>query len=69
MCSVLPNLFCLASYGPPTAFIVFVLVLVVFFGYLDDKARQKRFKEGKIKGVKPSRDFFDWMFYNYRDRQ
>lgn len=68
MFNVLPNLVCLASYGPPTSFIIMILVPIIILGYFHSKARDKMLKEGKIKGVRPSKDFFDWMFYNYYDK-
>lgn len=46
-----------------------IWVLCFILGVVAHFKRQKDFREGKIEGIPPSKNFFDWMFYNYRDGQ
>ena len=65
---VLSNLFCLASYGAPLGVLLVMAIPLIILGILVDNANKKALKQGRKKGVRRSKDFFDWMFYsNYRD--
>ena len=58
----------LANYEPfGTMALLIIFVPMIIFAIYADKKKQKDLREGRIKGIKPSRNFFDWMFYSYRD--
>lgn len=42
-----------------------ILVIAIVLGVVDGMSKVRMVKTGQIRGVKPSKTFFDWMFYNY----
>lgn len=59
----------LASRYDPTWAVLLFWIPAMIAGYFLFRKSQNDLKTGKVKGVKPSATFFDWMFYNYRDRE
>jgi len=55
------------SYDVSTADMIIIWLPLIALGLWMESKRQKDFREGRIKGVPQSKNFFDWMFYNYRD--
>lgn len=56
----------ISSYTPD-ATVLFWVIPIIIVGYLFHRRQDKLVKGGEKKGVKPSRTFFDYMFYNRID--
>lgn len=55
----------MASYGAPLGVLLVMAIPIIILGILVDKANDKARREGRKRTVRRSKDFFDWMFYNY----
>ncbi|RLI47394.1 hypothetical protein DRO61_07960 [Candidatus Bathyarchaeota archaeon] len=65
MFDVLPKLNCLASVDSQTAAALIIGLPVFVIAIISFKIDQKKYKQGTIKGVRPSNNLFDWFFRGF----